>query len=130
MHATTPLSTHKNPNKRQTQTQTERKEKGDRCSTLFTRASPLDYKSAKHFPHNYEITDLQNLTRATESARTQWNYNTKCTQNLQQVLQDRATTKWKTMTANCCCCCYCCYCRETTRSVREDSHNCVLLSSL
>jgi hypothetical protein len=70
MHATTPLSTHKNPNKRQTQTQTERKEKGDRCSTLFTRASPLDYKSAKHFPHNYEITDLQNLTRATESAHT------------------------------------------------------------
>jgi hypothetical protein len=58
-------------------------------------ASPLDYKSAKHFPHNYEITDLQNLTRATENTftHTQSNYNTKCTQNLQQELQDRATTK-------------------------------------
>ncbi len=33
------------------------------------------------------------------------------------------------MTANCCCCCcYCCCCRGTTRSVREDSHNFILLS--
>jgi hypothetical protein len=108
--------------------QRKREKKKETDAQHSSHASPLDYKSAKHFPHNYEVTDLQNLTRATENTthtRIQSNYNTKRTQNLQQVLQDRATTKWKTMTANCCCCCYCCYCRETTRSVREDSHNCI-----
>jgi hypothetical protein len=73
--------------------QRKREKKKETDAQHSSHASPLDYKSAKHFPHNYEITDLQNLTRTTENTHTQSNYNTKCTQNLQQVPGDRATTK-------------------------------------